>query len=85
MNIKEIREWINTIIAFVGLIVFIIGTYSAITELKYITINLKKLEAEKVVTPILEIINGKYNTSAKIINNGSCIITKGSTAILSVC
>ena len=76
-KINEIREWINTIIALLGLLVIVYGTLTGINELKDININLKDIKADKISTIELEIRSSTSNSSGKIINNGSGICING--------
>jgi archaellum biogenesis protein FlaJ (TadC family) len=86
-EIKEMREWTNTGIQFVGIIIalftlvaFIWVSSSGITELEDINVNLKNFTSDTITTGKVMLItpNGtgqgciKYNGTATIIGNGPC-------------
>lgn len=69
----EIREWINTVIAFAGLIVLIYGIFAGVDKLEEINVNLKDIKADTVTTNEFSITNPNSDTVGKITHNGSGI------------
>lgn len=75
---KEIREWINTIVAILALLTLIVGTIIGLMQLNEININLKEIKADKLSVNEIEFTypNGTVSM-VKAYHNGTAFIIGG--------
>lgn len=77
---KKIREWLNTALTFVTVIVLVLGVF----KVNELVLDFNELKASKVVSPIYVIGNGT-NKTASMYWNGTCLIVQGPTSGVNIC